>query len=88
MDLQERINSCPSFAAGECPHQPLMERAYLIPQLMKHEELEACERLLCTCDRQSGRGEGDNRSDLRHGAVMSRSLTFAPPHPPLAARRG
>jgi hypothetical protein len=50
MDLHERINSCPSFGAGKCPHQPLMERAYLIPQLMKPEDLETCERLLCTCD--------------------------------------
>jgi hypothetical protein len=51
MDLQERINSCPSFAAGKCPHQHLMERAYLIPQVMKPEELETCDRLLRACDR-------------------------------------
>jgi hypothetical protein len=50
MNLHERINSCPNFGAGKCPHQRLMERAYLIPQLMKPEDLETCERLLCTCD--------------------------------------
>jgi hypothetical protein len=51
MDMQERINSCPSFAAGECPHQLLMETAYLIPHLMKPEELETCKRMLCPRDR-------------------------------------
>jgi hypothetical protein len=54
MDLQERISSCPSFSAGKCPHQRLMERAYLIPQLMKPQELERCERLLRACGRESG----------------------------------
>jgi hypothetical protein len=53
MDLEERISSCPSFAAGECPHQLLMERAYLISELMKPDELEACERLHRACERNS-----------------------------------
>lgn len=54
MDLQERINSCRHFAAGTCPNQPLMERAYLIPQLMDRSELMRCERLLCPCDHNLG----------------------------------
>ena len=48
MDLQERINSCQSFATGKCPNQRLMEKAYLIPQLLDPKELRACENL-CTC---------------------------------------
>jgi hypothetical protein len=50
MDLQEYIKSCPSFAPGNCSHQLLPERAYLIPQLMKPEELEMCERLILECE--------------------------------------
>jgi hypothetical protein len=50
MDLQERISSCRHFAAGTCPNQPLMERAYLVPQLMDRSELARCERLLCPCE--------------------------------------
>jgi hypothetical protein len=51
MDVQERLSSCPSFGAGDCPHQLLLERAYLIPQLMKPEELKMCERLILECER-------------------------------------
>jgi hypothetical protein len=50
MDLQARLSSCPSFGAGKCPYQLLMERAYLIPQLMKPGELAACERILRACE--------------------------------------
>ncbi len=50
MNLEERISSCKYFAAGTCPNQPLMERAYLIPQLMDRRELMRCERVLCPCD--------------------------------------
>jgi hypothetical protein len=52
MDFQERIGSCRYFAVGACPHQPLMERAYLIPQLMDRSELLRCERVLCPCDHE------------------------------------
>jgi hypothetical protein len=52
MNLDERIGSCRYFAAGTCPNQPLMERAYLIPQLMDRRELMRCERLLCPCDHE------------------------------------
>jgi hypothetical protein len=51
MDLQERISSCKYFAAGTCPNQSLLERAYLVPQLMDRSELARCERLLCPCER-------------------------------------
>jgi hypothetical protein len=51
MDLQQRLSSCPSFGAGNCPHQRFLERAYLIPQLMQPEELEMCERLILECER-------------------------------------
>jgi len=43
MDLQEHINSCKCFAEGRCPNQSVMERAYLIPQLMDRVDLQACE---------------------------------------------
>jgi hypothetical protein len=54
MDLQERISSCKYFAAGTCPNQTLMERAYLIPQLMDRSELARCEQLLCSCEQNLG----------------------------------
>jgi hypothetical protein len=50
MDLHEHIRSCASFATGKCPHQRLMEKVYLVPQLMKPQELEMCERLLRACE--------------------------------------
>jgi hypothetical protein len=50
MDLQERISSCNYFAAGTCPNQSLLERAYLVPQLMDSSELARCEQLLCPCE--------------------------------------
>jgi hypothetical protein len=50
MDLQQRINACKCFAEGRCPNQRLLERAYLIPQLMDPRELQACERALEACD--------------------------------------
>ena len=39
MDIVERINSCRSFAEGQCPHQALMERLYLIYQIFETEQL-------------------------------------------------
>jgi len=39
MDLVDRINSCSLFAQQQCPHQPLMERLYLIYQLFETEQL-------------------------------------------------
>jgi hypothetical protein len=47
MNLPERVNSCKCFAEGRCANQRLMERAYLIPQLIDPMELAACEEF-CT----------------------------------------
>lgn len=68
MNLQERINSCRYFAAGTCPNQPLMERAYLIPQLMDRSEIVRCERLLCPCD-QSDQNLGSTAESSTRGTI-------------------
>jgi len=39
MDMVDRINSCGSFAEGDCPHQALMERLYLIYQIFETGQL-------------------------------------------------
>jgi len=39
MDIVDRISSCQSFAEGQCPHQVLMERLYLIYQIFETEQL-------------------------------------------------
>jgi hypothetical protein len=66
MDLQERINSCRYFAAGICPNQRLMERAYLIPQLMDRSELMRCEQLLCLCEQDVGSTAKSSTLDMVH----------------------
>jgi hypothetical protein len=50
VDLEERFNSCKCFVSGKCPAQRLMERAYLVPQLLDPRELSAYENL-CNCER-------------------------------------
>jgi hypothetical protein len=49
-DIQDRINSCELFREGKCPHQSIMERVYLIPQILDPEELRRLERLCCACE--------------------------------------
>jgi hypothetical protein len=44
-----RITSCHSFRECNCPHQKVMERVYLIPQLIDPEELNEYQRQCLTC---------------------------------------
>jgi hypothetical protein len=72
MDLQERINSCKWFVEGRCPNQRLMERAYLIPQLMDPAELRSCEKLCCHALDCASQPQVRRLSDLSN-------LDFPPP---------
>jgi hypothetical protein len=52
MDIVDRIGSCRAFAEGKCPCQSLMERFYLVPQLMDPRELRNCEKHGCASDKR------------------------------------
>ena len=49
MSIEERIKSCKLIARGECPHEFLIYRLYLIPELLEPKELEIYEKLCCAC---------------------------------------
>jgi hypothetical protein len=53
MDIVDRIGSCRAFVEGKCPCQSLMERVYLVPQLMNARDLRDCDKACCTCDKGS-----------------------------------
>jgi hypothetical protein len=46
-EIEENIMSCPVLADGKCPHQLLMERLCLIPQILNPEQLQEYESLSC-----------------------------------------
>ena len=43
------ISSCRGFRKGRCPHQEIMERAYLIPQLLAPDMLKECRNICLHC---------------------------------------
>lgn len=45
----QRVTSCHTFREGNCPYQKVMERVYLIPQLINPEELNEYQRQCLTC---------------------------------------
>jgi hypothetical protein len=53
MDLVERINSCPFFAQGKCPHQARMERIYLIFQLIGDGDVFESKAMCYLCPKES-----------------------------------
>jgi hypothetical protein len=55
MDIVDRISSCQSFAEGQCPHQVLMERLYLIYQVFGTEQLLRTKALCHQCGECSSR---------------------------------
>jgi len=55
MDIVDRIDSCQSFAEGYCPHQALMERLYLIYQVLRNQELLRSEVRCRRCREWSNR---------------------------------
>ena len=47
--LYQCLNSCELFAEKKCPHQQLLEKLCLIPQLSTVEEIEKiCKSQCCT----------------------------------------
>jgi len=49
MHIVDRINSCQSFGEGHCRHQALMERLYLIYQILETEQLMRAKALCNQC---------------------------------------
>lgn len=47
--ITHRINSCLVFAEGRCPHQLIMERVYIVPQLIASEKLREFQRKCLDC---------------------------------------
>lgn len=43
------ISSCRDFRKGKCPHQKVMERAYLIPQLLAPDTLQEYKNICLHC---------------------------------------
>jgi hypothetical protein len=43
------ISSCRGFRKGRCPHQKVMERAYLIPQLLAPDTLQEYKNICLHC---------------------------------------
>ena len=55
MHIVDRINSCRLFAGGYCPHQALMERLYLIYQIVETKQLLRAKALCRHCGECSSR---------------------------------
>jgi len=55
MHIVDRINSCRAFAGGYCPHQGLMERLYLIYQILDTGQRLEAEALCRHCGECSSR---------------------------------
>ena len=53
MDIVDRISSCRAFAEGQCSHQALMERLYLIYQIFDAEQLLRAEASCRHCGQWS-----------------------------------
>jgi len=53
MSIEEKLMSCLLFADRKCPHQLLMERLYLVPQILTPEQFEEYENLCCPCTENS-----------------------------------
>jgi hypothetical protein len=70
MDIVDRINSCQCFAAGQCPHQVLMERLYLIYQIFNTEQLLRAQACCHDCGDWSSRifPTSAERWRLSHGS--------------------
>jgi len=46
-EIEKNIMSCSLLADRKCPHQLLMERLILIPQILTPEQLQEYESLSC-----------------------------------------
>jgi hypothetical protein len=71
MDIVDRIVSCRSFAEGNCPHQTLMERLYLIYQIFETEHLLRAKALCGQC------GKGSSHMSLAAGPPDSSRCSAA-----------
>jgi hypothetical protein len=58
---ESRWESCQFFRSGQCPEQPTIDRAYLIPQLLDQSELEAAQKMCENCEL----GRDEKRKNLR-----------------------
>jgi len=47
--MSDRLNSCLLFRDGRCRHQPMMEKLYLIPQLLGVSIRRKCETTCRQC---------------------------------------
>jgi hypothetical protein len=81
MDIVDRINSCRSFAKGQCPHQALMERLYLIYQIFEAEQLLRAKAFCCQCGEwsshtSSASGRAATQAEVRQCLTPSLSPSF------------
>ncbi len=88
--IDDRLNSCPLFAKEKCPHQTIMERVYLFPQLIDTKDLSKYQSICLSCeqyvevrphvidskdDRRSGR---DRRSGLERRLAIEPRFMHIP----------
>ena len=69
MLVDNRINSCQPFAETRCPHQTIMERVYLFPQIIDTKDLSKHHSICLSCEQYvEGRVHViDSKDDLRSG---------------------
>ena len=74
------ISSCRCFRKGKCPHQELMERAYLIPQLLAPDTIQECRNICLQCIQ--------SRQNRRENPRVSVSFFVCCKHPDRIELRG
>ena len=47
--IEQRINSCHLFYREECPHQNVMTKVYLVPQILKGTKIREAQRTCFDC---------------------------------------
>jgi len=67
--VDNRINSCQPFAGARCPHQTIMERVYLFPQIIDTKDLSKHHSICLSCEQYvEGRVHViDSKDDRRSG---------------------
>jgi len=84
MLLDNRINTCQPFAETRCPHQTIMERVYLFPQLIDTKDLSRHHSICLSCEQYvEGRvhlidSKDDRRSDRDRRSGIERRLAIDP----------
>ncbi len=84
MLVDKRINSCQPFAGARCPHQTIMERVYLCPQLIDPKDFTKYQSICLSCEQyvEGAVHVTDSKDDRRSGrdrrSCIERRLAIDP----------